>query len=91
MINVMPNLHTTKCIKCNYQMKFNDAISRLIDAKSVVKEKGFYGNNVKYFCEAKCPCGEEYILYLKPASRGYSVIDIATKEKTTSARKKEAV
>lgn len=76
----MVNLRTNKC-KCGRQMTFNDITSGLIDSKTVVKEKGFYGNNVKYFADAKCTCGEEFILYLKPASKSYTVIDMAKKEK----------
>ncbi len=65
-------LGKTTC-DCGYTFNTKD-IKELKD----VKEKGFYGNLVKYYSTSKCPkCGKEVLLLLKQKGQTYDVLDIA--------------
>lgn len=65
-------LNKTVC-NCGYEFKIND-ITNLED----IKEKGFYGNLVKFYSNSRCPkCGKDVLLLLQQKGQTYEIIDIA--------------
>lgn len=68
-------LNKTTC-DCGYEFQTKD-ITGLED----IKDKGFYGNLVKYYSISKCPdCGKEVLLLLQQKGQTYQVIDIAVEK-----------
>lgn len=73
----MENLKTTKC-ECGYIVGLNDMKPGFLDPKKLgVEMDGFYGGMVTNFVLAKCNCGKEYVLYLRPANNTFDIIDMA--------------